>query len=282
MYVKLKAFQVDEKILRTFDQMTITEDSLSLLEEFDNRMFIRIIKLSKDRHSHIEGIFGSWHTIADNVICYNKIVAIKAGFKIQLYNIQELEKIKAIEVSELILYWKFENNGTRIILVSKKNVYYWDWESSDLPVKYFKLFDDLLNYRIMTCKVDSSGKYHLICGLNRIQGKVKGLIQLYSEKTQESQCINAYSADFFDWKEPNSDKIHTLLCFVNKVDDFISIHSVELIEFMRPKLLKKFIRSKDPVFGCKYFEHPLPPSRVSDFPIALFPSSTLPFLHVVS
>ena len=256
--------------------MNIFESTISLLEQFDDRSFVRIFQFSDEEDPFIEGIYGGWPVIGDSVLASREIIAVRMGYKIQLYNIKSREKLNSIDISDIPRYWKLVNNGERIIIVTVKHFYIWDWRSSD-PVVYFDVFNDLSSYRILDYSCDSTGKFHFISGLKSVNRQLQGLIQLYSEQHNTSQLITGYCADFCNWKQPGQDET-LLLCFLNKCSGSWSIHAAELEDLLEHSNRKKNI----PIYGTQYFECLIGKHRENDFPIGIYCSPELPIIHVVS
>ncbi|KAJ1362594.1 Clathrin heavy chain [Parelaphostrongylus tenuis] len=75
---------------------------------------------------------------ADSVIMHPtaKIIALKSGKTLQIFNIELKAKVKAHQNSEDIIFWKWINEKT-IALVSETAVYHWSIEGETAPVKMF-------------------------------------------------------------------------------------------------------------------------------------------------
>ncbi|OUC41058.1 clathrin propeller repeat-containing domain protein [Trichinella nativa] len=103
---------------------------------------------------------------ADSVIMnpVSKVLALKAGKMLQVFDIDVKSKVKSCQFSEEVVFWRWLDVNN-IALVSPTSVYHWTMESESVPVKMFDRMQSLNDRRIINYKTDSKYMWLLLMGI---------------------------------------------------------------------------------------------------------------------
>ncbi|XP_003369291.1 putative clathrin heavy chain 1 [Trichinella spiralis] len=103
---------------------------------------------------------------ADSVIMnpVSKVLALKAGKMLQVFDIDVKSKVKSCQFSEEVVFWRWLDVNN-IALVSPTSVYHWTMESESVPVKMFDRMQSLSDRRIINYKADSKYMWLLLMGI---------------------------------------------------------------------------------------------------------------------
>ena len=222
--------------------------------------------------------------MGEAAICAANYLAVRVGMQLQVYDMTKREKLRSLEVSGCVRYWKFSRID-QITLVVDDTVYRWNWGSGGDVTAHFTLFEELKDHRIMDVRSNSANDVHLVRGLTAKRGELLGMIHVYSDEYQESQCIVAHAADFCEWTGPSGEST-TLLCAAHKVQDRILIHVSEIKDVLSQVRQSAQQRNSLPLFGTRLYEHSISAGREKDFPVVLHAisdpnSNHPPLFHVV-
>ncbi|KRX38700.1 Clathrin heavy chain 1 [Trichinella sp. T9] len=163
---------------------------------------------------------------ADSVIMnpVSKVLALKAGKMLQVFDIDVKSKVKSCQFSEEVVFWRWLDVNN-IALVSPTSVYHWTMESESVPVKMFDRMQSLNDRRIINYKTDSKYMWLLLMG---IDSRAVGNMQLYSMERRVSQVIEGHAACFINFKFGKNEEPSTLFSFATRQQAFAKLHIVEV------------------------------------------------------
>lgn len=190
------------------------------------------------------------------------ILAVRSGTQCQLFNIDARAKIKAHNMPEPVVFWKW-TSPSNLALVTGTSVWHWPLEGDGAPVKIFDRNQNLgANTQIINYRVSPDGKWCLLGGISAGQnGAVNGNMQLYSIDKKVSQPLQGHAAGFATLKLPGREEAQVIVFHEKKADN--------------PEPPKLFVREigRDPSrgapFGIQPAQIPIPPDAASDFPVSL-------------
>jgi clathrin heavy chain len=142
----------------------------------------------------------------------SKVIALKAGQQLQIFNLEMKSKMKSIQFTETVSFWRWISVNT-IALVTPTSVYHWTMEGTSNPVKVFDRHATLEGTQIINYKVDANEKWFLLIGISNKDGRVVGNMQLYSVEKKVSQAIEGHAGGFTEFVVEGSKKPSTLFCF---------------------------------------------------------------------
>ncbi|KAG6381525.1 hypothetical protein JVT61DRAFT_112 [Boletus reticuloceps] len=180
---------------------------------------------------------------ADSAIMHpsKKILALKAGRTLQIFNIETKQKVKSHTNNEDVVFWK--------------------WASP--PQKVFDRHPTLAGAQIINYRVTPDEKWLVLIGIssnatNPSAFKVKGAMQLYSRERGVSQPIEGHAASFAELKLDGHQSVTKLFAFAVRTATGAKLHVVE-IDHTAP----------DPPFVKKAVDVYFPPEATNDFPVAM-------------
>uniref|UniRef100_A0A5F9CWS3 Clathrin heavy chain n=1 Tax=Oryctolagus cuniculus TaxID=9986 RepID=A0A5F9CWS3_RABIT len=142
----------------------------------------------------------------------SKVIALKAGKTLQIFNIEMKSKMKAHTMSEEVIFWKWISVNT-VALVTETAVYHWSMEGDSQPTKMFDRHASLAGCQMIHYRADEHHKWLLLIGIAAQQNRVVGAMQLYSVDRKVSQPIEGHAAAFAEFKIEGNAKPATLFCF---------------------------------------------------------------------
>ncbi|KAL7673887.1 hypothetical protein ACOME3_000167 [Neoechinorhynchus agilis] len=213
----------------------------------------------------------------------HKIIALKAGRTIQVFNIEQKAKIKSHALAEDCVFWKWLSVNT-LGLVTKSAVYYWTLEidtsepldppSSSEPLKQFDLQTNLQESQIINFRTDSSLKWAVIVGIVANDNRVGGRMQLYSIDRKLSQAIEGHAAAFTEYTFDSNPQPSKLFCFAFRYSNEMN-GKLHIYELGSPptsnKAFKK--RTTEIVFSA---------DASNDFPVAMQIGSKLGVIYLIT
>ncbi|KRX18794.1 Clathrin heavy chain 1 [Trichinella nelsoni] len=194
---------------------------------------------------------------ADSVIMnpVSKVLALKAGKMLQVFDIDVKSKVKSCQFSEEVVFWRWLDVNN-IALVSPTSVYHWTMESESVPVKMFDRMQSLNDRRIINYKTDSKYMWLLLIG---IDSRAVGNMQLYSMERRVSQVIEGHAACFINFKFGKNEEPSTLFSFASRQQAFAKLHIVEV----------GTASGKNATYTKKVVDLFFPAEGQHDFPIAM-------------
>ncbi|PNJ05856.1 CLTCL1 isoform 9 [Pongo abelii] len=188
----------------------------------------------------------------------SKVIALKAGKTLQIFNIEMKSKMKAHTMAEEVIFWKWVSVNT-VALVTETAVYHWSMEGDSQPMKMFDRHTSLAGCQVIHYRTDEYQKWLLLVGISAQQNRVVGAMQLYSVDRKVSQPIEGHAAAFAEFKMEGNAKPATLFCFAVRNPTGGKLH---IIEVGQPAAGNQpFVRKAVDVF--------FPPEAQNDFPVAM-------------
>ncbi|XP_030771005.1 clathrin heavy chain 2 isoform X4 [Rhinopithecus roxellana] len=188
----------------------------------------------------------------------SKVIALKAGKTLQIFNIEMKSKMKAHSMAEEVIFWKWVSVNT-VALVTETAVYHWSMEGDSQPMKMFDRHTSLAGCQVIHYRTDEYQKWLLLIGISAQQNRVVGAMQLYSVDRKVSQPIEGHAAAFAELKMEGNAKPATLFCFAVRNPTGGKLH---IIEVGQPAAGNQpFVKKAVDVF--------FPPEAQTDFPVAM-------------
>nr|XP_032803270.1 clathrin heavy chain 1 isoform X5 [Petromyzon marinus] len=189
----------------------------------------------------------------------SKVIALKeAGKTLQIFNIEMKSKMKAHNMTDDVLFWKWISLNT-IALVTETAVYHWSMEGDSQPAKAFDRHPSLAGCQIINYRTDVKQKWLLLVGISAQQNRVVGAMQLYSVERKVSQPIEGHAAAFSEFKMEGNAESSTLFTFAVRSQAGGKLHIIEVGQ--PPAGNQAFTKKAVDVF--------FPPEAQNDFPVAM-------------
>jgi len=194
----------------------------------------------------------------------SKVIALKAGKTLQIFNIEMKSKMKAHNMTEEVQFWKWISVNT-IALATDNAVYHWSMEGEASPQKVFDRHSSLAGCQIINYRCDAAQKWLLLIGISaqtpssEQQNRVVGAMQLYSVDRKVSQPIEGHAACFANFKMASNPSPSTLFCFAVRGAQGGKLHFIEVGS--PPSGNQPFTKKAVDVF--------FPPDAQNDFPVAM-------------
>nr|CAG4651561.1 EOG090X0064 [Triops cancriformis] len=188
----------------------------------------------------------------------SKVIALKAGRTLQIFNIEMKSKMKAHTMTEDVIFWKWISLNA-IALVTENVVYHWSMEGDSLPLKMFDRHASLAGCQIINYRTDARQQWLLLIGISAQANRVVGAMQLYSVERKVSQPIEGHAAAFAQFKAEGNPEPSTLFCFAVRGTAGGKLHIIEV--GTPPAGNQPFAKKAVDVF--------FPAEAQSDFPVAM-------------
>eukprot|EP01097_Dermamoeba_algensis_P002873 TRINITY_DN2141_c0_g1_i1.p1 TRINITY_DN2141_c0_g1~~TRINITY_DN2141_c0_g1_i1.p1 ORF type:complete len:348 (-),score=48.91 TRINITY_DN2141_c0_g1_i1:19-1008(-) len=199
-----------------------------------------------------------------------KIIALRAGQQIQIFNIVQKQRLKVHQFPEQIVFWKWASPSV-LALVTATAVYHWSLEDNQ-PTKFFDRHQNLASCQIINYRVDKALKWGALIGLAaKEQNKFIGTIQLYSSEKKVSQVIEGHMAAFANYRLDGG-STSTLFCFASKTD---TASKLFIFEVSRSDPNAAGFQKKNPDIH-------FPPEAVGDFPVAMQISEKYNIIYMIT
>eukprot|EP00299_Pterocystis_sp_00344_P020124 c9905_g1_i1.p1 GENE.c9905_g1_i1~~c9905_g1_i1.p1 ORF type:complete len:1692 (-),score=393.52 c9905_g1_i1:99-5132(-) len=191
-----------------FDSVTMESDKYICVREVDGQAQpqVAIIDIAT-RSVLMRRPIGADATIMHPI---SKVLALRAGNVLQIFNLEMKTKMKTHEMTEPIQFWKWISTSA-IAIVTQTSVYHWSMDGSEAPRKMFDKLPQLSSASALNYRVDDSGQWLLLIALTSEGGVAKGVMQLHSVEKNASQFVEGFTGGFTQFKGSS------LLCFANKV-----------------------------------------------------------------
>ena len=204
----------------------------------------------------------------------SKLIALKAGTNLQLFDFSAKTKLKSVVMAEEVKFWKWVSERT-IGIVTDSAVYHWRADdATSEPAKMFDRHASLASSQIINYRADPAEEWLVLVGISpRTDGSINGNMQLYSTERKISQPIEGHAACFASVNLEGHDT--TLFVFASKNASGVSrIHIIELNTDKKAP--------SAPKFGKKVEEIYFPPEMSADFPLSLQASSKYSIVYLVT
>ncbi|KZS94509.1 clathrin heavy chain 1 [Sistotremastrum niveocremeum HHB9708] len=215
---------------------------------------------------------------ADSAIMHpkQKILALKAGRQLQVFNIETKQKVKSHMTTEDVVFWKWISDST-IGLVTDTAVFHWSIDdASSPPAKIFDRHANLAGHQIINYRVTADEKWVVLIGISGNTGnpsafKIRGSMQLYSRERGVSQPIEGHAAAFAELRLDGNAKPTSLFTFAVRTATGAKLHIVE-IDHAAPNA--PFQKKAVDVF--------FPAEATNDFPVAIQVSKRHGIIYLIT
>ncbi|ODO11264.1 hypothetical protein I350_00039 [Cryptococcus amylolentus CBS 6273] len=196
-----------------------------------------------------------------------KILALKAGRQLQVFNLGAKAKLGTHLMNEDVTFWRWIN-PTTLGIVTEREVWHWkviDGEAA--PKKVFDRHANLNANQIINYKISTDSKWLVLVGISSNPNagqpgengfKIKGAMQLFSLERGVSQPIEGHAATFAEVKLEGAANPTKLFAFAVRSAAGAKLHIVE-IGYQAP----------NPPFQKKAVDVFFPPEATNDFPVGL-------------
>ena len=181
---------------------------LSIVEIF-NKM--NVVKRSGDK------VDGAIMHIKDNIIAL-KVPNEGKGHILQIFDMDKKAKLKNIEFSENIVFWKWINEQI-LAIVTNTSVYHVSIANeTDKEVKIFDRSGDLVTAQIVGYVHSDDRKWSALFGISTPDQEktINGQIQLYFIEGQKQKMIEGHACTFGTAFIHNETHRSNIFCFVEK------------------------------------------------------------------
>eukprot|EP00039_Didymoeca_costata_P018242 m.332709 g.332709 ORF g.332709 m.332709 type:complete len:1698 (-) comp16994_c0_seq1:153-5246(-) len=198
-----------------------------------------------------------------------KVIALKSGTTLQIFNIDMKAKMKAHTMPEDVTFWTWINSTT-VALVTNTSVFHWSMEGDSGPTKMFDRHPDLAGTQIIQYKTCPNQKWLLLTGIAAKENRVVGSMQLYSVEKGVTQAMEGHTAAFADFKVPGNTASSTLFCIGVRTAAGGKLHIIEV---------------GGPAAGGNAFQKKsvdlyFPAEAAGDFPVAMQTSSKYDVIYL--
>lgn len=201
----------------------------------------------------------------------SKVIALKAGKTLQIFNIEMKSKMKAHNLNEDVVFWKWINVNM-IALVTEQAVYHWSMEGDSSPLKMFDRHNSLTGCQIINYRTDAKLQWLLLVGIVAKDNRVVGNMQLYSVERKVSQPIEGHAACFIQFKIDANPEPSNLFCFAVRSATSSKMH---VIEVGAPP-------AGNQPFAKKAVEITFPTEAQNDFPVAMQASCKHGIIYMIT
>ncbi|KAI0239202.1 Clathrin heavy chain [Massospora cicadina] len=209
---------------------------------------------------------------ADSAIMHltQKIIALKAGRQLQIFNLETKAKVKSHLLSEDVIFWKWIN-PTALGLVTEKAVFHWSLKDDGAPVKIFDRHASLEGCQIINYRVNTEMNWMMLIGISAKNDRVVGSMQLYNKDRKVSQPIEAHAASFAEFMLDGASSPTKLFSFAVRTATGAKLHIVEIDR-----------NPNNPAFPKKQVDVLFPPEATSDFPVAMQVNTRQAIIYLVT
>ena len=203
----------------------------------------------------------------------SKILALRAGQQLQIFNLELRAKMKSHQMPEAVVFWRWVSPST-IALVTPTAVFHWSTEGSSAPTKVFDRHAQLgEGTQVINYQVSPDEKWCLLMGISQGgAGVIKGAMQLYSRDKSVSQTLQGHAGCFHTMSVPGRSDKAQVLCFQEKKEG-------------QPAKLFVMEVGRDASAGAAFrlapVPIPVPGDAQNDFPVSMSAAGVLyPFYAV--
>uniref|UniRef100_A0A5S6QG16 Clathrin heavy chain n=1 Tax=Trichuris muris TaxID=70415 RepID=A0A5S6QG16_TRIMR len=210
---------------------------------------------------------------ADSVVMnpVSRVLALKAGKTLQIFNIDMKSKVKAHTMTDEVIFWKWINVNT-LALVTNTAVFHWSMEGDSVPQKIFERHVSLSNSQIINYRADEKCLWFLLIGIMAKDNRVVGAMQLFSLERRVSQPVEGHAGCFVQFKLDANPEPSTLFCFSVKTPTGGKLH---IIEVGNPP-------PKNQPYSKKAVDVFFPTEANTDFPVAMQASKKHGIIYLIT
>lgn len=209
-----------------------------------------------------------------------KIMALKAGRQLQVFNLATKSKLGSHVMNEDVTFWAWINDTT-LGMVTEHTVYHWKvMEGQAAPQKVFDRHASLAGNQIINYRISPDGQWLVLVGIssNPAAGqpgsnafKIKGSMQLYSVERGVSQPIEGHAAAFTTVNVDGAANPTKLFAFAVRTGTGAKLHIVEIGH-----------QAPNTPFAKKAVDVFFPPEATNDFPVAMQVSAKHGIIYLVT
>ncbi|KAA8492928.1 Clathrin heavy chain 1 [Porphyridium purpureum] len=195
------------------------------------------------------------------------IIALKAGMALQIFDLTKKQKVKAVQISENVVFWKWISDKT-IGIVTETAVYHWALsDAAGDPVKMFDRHNSMTRAQIINYRADASEQWLVLVGIApgaAAGAPVTGRMQLYSVARKMSQALEGHAATFASISLGGYDT--SVLAFASlpaAAGSSPVMHMIEVGTERKPENAPRFDKKSIPL------QFPPQCTAAGDFPIAM-------------
>ncbi|CAL8082433.1 unnamed protein product [Calicophoron daubneyi] len=210
---------------------------------------------------------------ADSIIMnpVSKVMALKAGRVLQIFNIELKSKMKSHNMTEDVTFWRWISVNT-IALVTPTAVYHWAMDGDSSPTKVFDRHSSLGSCQIINYRCDANMKWLLLIGISSKDNRVVGSFQLYSVDRKVSQAMEGHAAAFAQYKAEGAAAPTTLFCFAARNVQGCKLHIIDVGP--HPAGVQALPKKAIDVY--------FPPEAQNDFPVAMQTSPKYDVVYLIT
>jgi len=210
---------------------------------------------------------------ADSAIMHpsSKVIALKASRTLQIFNIELKSKMKAYNLTEECVFWKWISVNA-IGIVTETAVFHWSIDGDSQPVKVFDRHANLQGCQIINYRTDHNMQWLLLVGISAADNRVAGRMQLYSVERKVSQPIEGHAACFAQFKMDGNKEASTIFSFSVRTPQGGKLH---IIEVGQPQ-------PGNQPYPKKAVDVMYPPDAATDFPVAMQASAKYDVLYLIT
>ncbi|KAJ2060105.1 Clathrin heavy chain [Coemansia sp. S146] len=265
-YVKLPELGIDVSNI-SFNTLTLQSDKfICIREKTAQREQVCIVDLQDSSKTFRRPI------TADSAIMNpeNKIIALKSGRNLQVFNLEMKAKVKSCMMSEDVHFWRWISQFD-IALVTDTAVFHWSIEGSSSPVKQFDRHANLNGTQIISYATNAKMNWMSLIGISAVQGRIVGNMQLFNKDRSASQPIEAHAAEFSEiWLEGAAQPTQ-VFSFASRSTTGSKLHVVEIDHV-----------DGNPPFQKRSVDIFFPPEAVNDFPVSMQAGPKYELVYVVT
>ncbi|PVU92092.1 hypothetical protein BB561_004043 [Smittium simulii] len=257
---------VDPKNIN-FNNVTLESDRFICIREInDSANTVNIVDTS-----NLNDIFKRPIT-ADSALMnpINKIVALRADKKLQVFNLELSAKIKGCTLSEDALFWHWVSPFD-LLIVTSKAVYKWSIEGTSDPIRVFLLHERLKSTQIISVTSNQNMTWFLVIGISEQQGRIAGTTQLFNSDKGVSQIIEAHAASFCEITLEGASSSSQALILASREAAKSQLSIVEIDH-----------KQGNPTLEKRKVDINFPSEAVNDFPVAVQVSQKYGFAYVIT
>jgi len=205
----------------------------------------------------------------------SKVLALRAGTNLQIFNLELRAKMKAHAMPEPIVFWRWISPNA-IALVTATSAYHWSIEGTSAPAKVFDRHAALgEGTQIINYQVSPDEKWCLLMGISQGGGgAIKGDMQLFSREKGVSQTLSGHAGCFHTMQVPGRGDPAQVLCFEEKKADQPA--KLFVMEVGRDK------DAPGGAFRLAPVPIPVPADAAADFPVAMCAAAKHDVVYMVT
>jgi len=203
-----------------------------------------------------------------------RILALRAGQQIQVYNIELKTKMKQTVMTDAVVYWKWISAGT-MALVTASAVFHWSMDGSSEPVKVFDRLPAMSACQIINYRADEHEKWMVLIGISVAtdgSNRIVGSMQLFSAEKNVSQSLEGHAAAFSQFTVEGASAPSTLFAFANKGAAGSKLHIIEVVKGS----------DTAPPFQKRNVDIQFPADAAQDFPVAMQISDKYGVIYMIT